>query len=112
MCDYSASLGHLVPGGTELAFFDDVFTEYGVNYKSEEQTTTNIIASLEEGNYVIAYVGPSEFTSKGHFIVLTGLDEYGNVIVADPASRERSSEVYLPSHIEDIRKGEMYSISL
>ena len=112
MCDYSASLGHLVPGGTELAFFDDVFTEYGVNYKSEEQTATNIIASLEEGNYVIAYVGPSEFTSKGHFIVLTGLDEYGNVIVADPASRERSSEVYLPSHIEDIRKGEMYSISL
>lgn len=113
MCDYSSSNGHLVVGGTEDAFFDDAFADYGVSYVKEEQTEENIIASLEEGNYIIAHVGPSAFTSNGHFIVLEGLDEYGNIIVADPYSRERSSTAWLPSYIADIRRGQgMYSVSL
>lgn len=113
MCDYSASRGHLVPGGTRDEFFEDVFADYGVNYTREDQLEENIIASLEAGNYIIAHMGPSKFTSSGHFIVLTGIDEYGNIIVADPNSRENSSMVWSPSYIAEKRKGlGMYSVSL
>ena len=113
MCDYSASRGHLVPGGTRDEFFEDVFADYGVNYTREDQLEENIIASLEAGNYIIARMGPSKFTSSGHFIVLTGIDEYGNIIVADPNNRENSSMVWSPSYIAERRKGlGMYSVSL
>ena len=113
MCDYSASHGHLVPGGTEDAFFDDVFNEYGVSYTKEEQTEENIIASLEAGNIIIAHMGRGNFTSgDGHFIVLTGIDEYGNVIVANPTDRINSPSVWLPNVFEDQRRGQgMYVVS-
>ena len=34
---------------------------------------------------------PGHFTSGGHFIVLTGTNSQGEVTVADPASRDRST---------------------
>lgn len=111
-CDFSAVNGHLVVGGTEDAFFDDIFNEYGVSYTKEEQTEENIISSLEDGNLIIAHVGPSEFTKSGHFIVLSGLDENGNVIVADPASRRRTELTWSSSYIANIRRGQgMYIVS-
>lgn len=111
-CDFSAVNGHLVVGGTEDAFFDDIFNEYGVSYAKEEQTEENIISSLEDGNLIIAHVGPSEFTKSGHFIVLSGLDENGNVIVADPASRQRTEVTWSSSYIANIRRGQgMYIVS-
>ena len=111
-CDFSAVNGHLVVGGTEDAFFDDIFNEYGVSYTKEEQTEENIISSLEDGNLIIAHVGPSEFTKSGHFIVLSGLDENGNVIVADPASRQRTAVTWSSSYIANIRRGQgMYIVS-
>lgn len=111
-CDFSAVNGHLVVGGTEDAFFDDIFNEYGVSYTKEEQTEENIISSLEDGNLIIAHVGPSEFTKSGHFIVLSGLDENGNVIVADPASRRRTEVTWSSSYIANIRRGQgMYIVS-
>ena len=111
-CDFSAVNGHLVVGGTEDAFFDDIINEYGVSYTKEEQTEENIISSLEDGNLIIAHVGPSEFTKSGHFIVLSGLDENGNVIVADPASRKRTAVTWSSSYIANIRRGQgMYIVS-
>lgn len=39
-------------------------------------------------------MGEGHFTDSGHFIVLRGLDENGKVLVADPASRERSAQAW------------------
>ncbi|MDY2790234.1 MAG: papain-like cysteine protease family protein [Lachnospiraceae bacterium] len=55
---------------------------------SEEQ----IRAELEEGHPIIAVVGPGDFTTEGHFIVLTGCYEDGSIIVHDPNSRKRSKK--------------------
>lgn len=112
-CDYSAANGHLVVGGTEDAFFDDIFDAYGVNYTKEDQLEENIISSLEDGNYIIAHVGNSAFTSVGHFIVLTGIADDGKIMVADPYSRERSSITWDSEYLANIRRGQgMYSVSL
>lgn len=112
-CDYSAANGHLVEGGTRDEFFDDIFEEYGVSYVKEEQTEENIISSLENGNLIVAHVGPSKFTTSGHFIVLSGIDEDGKIIVEDPANRERTGITWDSSYIANIRRGRgMYSVSL
>ncbi|MCD8152609.1 MAG: C39 family peptidase [Clostridiales bacterium] len=39
-------------------------------------------------------MGPGDFTTGGHFIVLTGIDSDGNVIVNDPNSRINSEKHY------------------
>ena len=37
---------------------------------------------------------PGTFTSSGHFIVLTGINDDGSISVADPNSEERSKNTY------------------
>ena len=38
------------------------------------------------GRLIICILGPGDFTTTGHFIVLTGVDENGGIIVNDPNS--------------------------
>ena len=45
-----------------------------------------------EGKLVIAIMAKGHFTSGGHFIVLRGVTEDGNILVADPASVKRSNQ--------------------
>lgn len=47
--------------------------------------------ALEEGKVLILEVGPGDFTSGGHFIVVTELLENNEVVVRDPNSREKSA---------------------
>ena len=39
-------------------------------------------------------MGKGHFTNSGHFIVLRGMDKEGKVLIADPASLERSSKAW------------------
>lgn len=47
---------------------------------------------IKEGQPVIVSMGPGDFTTTGHFIVLTGLTEEGKVIINDPNSIENSKK--------------------
>lgn len=64
-------------------------------YGLQSNRTTNtqeVISALGTGkSLVIAIMCPGHFTSGGHFIVLTGTNSNGEVTVADPASRDRST---------------------
>ena len=48
--------------------------------------------ALGSGKLVIAIMAPGHFTTTGHFIVLRGITEEGEVLVADPASVKRSNQ--------------------
>ena len=54
------------------------------------EDTDAIIHYLATGQLLVAMMGPGHFTNGGHFIVLRGLTLDGSVLVADPASLERS----------------------
>lgn len=54
----------------------------------------SILAELDTGNPVICSMGPGDFTTTGHFIVLTGTDGNGGITVNDPNSKENSSKVW------------------
>jgi predicted double-glycine peptidase len=47
--------------------------------------------NLEVGNPIICIMGPGDFTTSGHFIVLTSYED-GMVTVNDPNSIERSNK--------------------
>ncbi|MGN0402536.1 MAG: C39 family peptidase [Acetatifactor sp.] len=52
----------------------------------------HIVAELESGRPIICAMRPGDFTTTGHFIVLTGVDEDGQISVCDPNSRMNSDK--------------------
>lgn len=74
--------------GQKWEIFPAVAEIYGVSCK--QIRTINIIQELEAGHPVIMSCIPSEFTSTGHFIVLSGLTDDGYVTVNDPNSSHAS----------------------
>ena len=52
-----------------------------------------VLGELEAGKPIICVVGPGDFTTEGHFIVLTGL-ENGMIRVNDPNSLKNSRKLW------------------
>lgn len=52
----------------------------------------HIRATLEAGQPIICIMGPGDFTDGGHFLVLTGVDSDGTIILRDPNSVERTNK--------------------
>lgn len=52
-----------------------------------------VINNLEVGNPVVCIMGPGDFTKKGHFIVMTGI-ENGKIKINDPNSIENSNKLW------------------
>ena len=56
--------------------------------------------NLEVGNPIICVVGPGDFTTQGHFIVLTKYKD-GKVSVNDPNSKANSNKQWVFEDIKD-----------
>lgn len=56
----------------------------------EETDYESVSRELSSGRLIVALMGPGHFTNFGHFILLRGFTLDGSVLVADPASTERS----------------------
>ncbi len=111
VCEYSTKHGYACNGnGTYEALFPAIASSYGLSCQKESQTATNIVNSLNQGNLIIAHMGPGEFTSGGHYIVLREVDSNGNVLVADPANPARN-KWYPASIFQQQAGGSMYSIN-
>ncbi len=55
--------------------------------------------NLEVGNPIICAMGPGDFTTSGHYIVLIGLED-GKFIVNDPNSPEKSNQLWSYEQIQ------------
>lgn len=56
--------------------------------------------NLEAGNPIICVVGPGDFTTDGHFIVLAGIRD-GKITVNDPNSKLNSGRLWAYEEIQD-----------
>lgn len=93
--DYSIDNGYLVNGvGTSWKLMTEGAKHFGLTGKEIPLSKDSIISNLKNGHPIIASMGPGEFTSKGHFIVLKGVDEDGKIIVNDPNSKLRSEKTW------------------
>ena len=69
-------------------------TRIGLNVYEVSFDVNSILFELQNGNPIICVMGAGDFTTTGHFIVLTGVDEEGNVIVRDPNSKINSNRTW------------------
>ncbi|MCI9079274.1 MAG: hypothetical protein HFH68_10190 [Lachnospiraceae bacterium] len=69
-------------------------SKIGLNYNEVPFQKESILNWLDSGNPIICSMGPGDFTTTGHFIVLAGTDSNGDVIVNDPNSKENSSKTW------------------
>lgn len=77
--------------GSVWALMSEGAGEFGLTADSVVFDATHIIQTLQRGSPIICAMGPGDFTTEGHFIVLAGVDEAsGEILVNDPNSRENS----------------------
>lgn len=79
--------------GSYWSIVPGVAEDFGLTCTSlppEETDSETIIHCLSTGQLLVAMVGPGHFTNGGHFIVLRGVTLDGSILVADPASPDRS----------------------
>ena len=87
--------GYYVPGsGSSWDLMTRGASELGLTAEEVIFDEEHIKAALESGMPIICVVGPGDFTDNGHFLVLTGVDEEGKILLNDPNSRIRSGEAW------------------
>ena len=69
-----------------------LLAEYEIIGRWRELDARAIENTLRKGKPIVVYVGPGYFTGSGHYIVLRGIAENGELLVADPNSREKTEE--------------------
>ena len=95
MADWSLKKGYRVyHAGTSRALFPAAAKEWGFECQGLQKNGKKVVEALSAGKLVIAIMGPGNFTKQGHYIVLRGISEDGKIMVADPASRKRSGQLW------------------
>lgn len=85
--------GYYVDGsGSSWELMSSGAEKLGLTVSNVIFDTEHIRATLEAGQPIICVMGPGDFTDAGHFLVLTGVDQEGNIILQDPNSVERTKQ--------------------
>lgn len=84
--------GYYVAGsGSSWSLMDEGAALYGLKSYAVPFNENGIRGELLSGHPVICVVGPGTFTTTGHFILICGIADDGNMIIRDPNSKEKSS---------------------
>lgn len=85
--------GYYVKGaGTSWELMSSGAEKLGLQVEKLSLNDSSILDHLGQGNPIICVVGPGDFTTQGHFLVLTGVDKNGEIIINDPNSPKRSKK--------------------
>lgn len=95
MAEWAEKSGYYVAGaGTAWAMMYEGAGEFGISAKELPMSEERIYRELKKGHPIICTMGPGHFTTQGHYIVLYGQDDFGNVRIRDPKSRENSEKAW------------------
>lgn len=90
MADYSTQNGYYVDGMTKWIFMDQGARGLGLSPSGVVISADAVTEALQNGKILIVSVGKGDFTDNGHFMVITGLDNNGRLIIHDPNSAVNS----------------------
>lgn len=94
MAKFAESNGYASTGnGSSWTLFSEVGVKLGFDVTEIPLVEKRIVDNLNVGNPIVAIMGPGDFTTTGHFIVLTGY-ENGKIKVNDPNSRKNSENLW------------------
>lgn len=100
MLSYAAENGYYAPGyGSSWTLISEGAARLGFDVTELPLVKSRIFDNLEAGNPIICVMGPGDFTTTGHFIVMTGTED-GMIRVNDPNSVENSQTLWRYEDIE------------
>ena len=100
VAQFSAENGYYAgDSGTSWTLMTDGAQQFGIYGEELGLSESEIYSALKNGHPIICSIKPGDFTSTGHFIVLTGT-ENGKIRVNDPNSRIRSEKLWDYSTLE------------
>lgn len=92
--------GFCVSGsGSSWSLMSEGAEELGLTVHKIRFEENVIVDTLEDGMPIICIMGPGDFTTSGHFIVLCGVDRKGRIEVHDPFRKCNSEKKW---ELEDI----------
>lgn len=113
VAQYSQENGFYVEDtGTSWSLIELGAKHFGLRSKQiMTWSSKGIKNALQAGDVVVCSVGEGDFTTRGHFILIVGLNEDGTVIVNDPNSRANSNTNWSITTILEQTKG-MWQIGI
>lgn len=93
--------GYCVPGnGTSWTLISEGGVKLGLDVTELPLVESYIVDHLEVGNPIICVMGPGDFTTTGHYIVMVGYED-GLICVNDPNSLANSQKRWSYDQLED-----------
>ena len=100
VADFAWSNGYYASGyGSSWTLISEGSTKLGLKATELPLVKAKMVSALEEGKPVILAVGSGDFTTTGHYIVLTGWEEDA-FRVNDPNSVENSQKLWTYEELE------------
>ena len=94
VAQYAEQNGYYVEGvGSSWSMMTDIGSHFGIQGREISLDKDNIQTELESGHPIICAMRPGDFTTTGHFIVLTGMKD-GKICVHDPNSKKSSEKLW------------------
>jgi len=101
MIEFATKNGYYSPGnGSSWTLISEGGVKLGFDVTEIPLVESRIIKNLEVDNPIICAMGPGDFTSSGHYIVMTGY-ENGMIRINDPNSISNSEKLWKYEDIED-----------
>ena len=100
VAQFSAGNGYYAgDSGTSWSLMTEGAQQFGIYGEEMGLSEDEVFSALENGHPIICSMRPGDFTTTGHFIVLTGVED-GKIRVNDPNSRARSGKLWDYSRLE------------
>ena len=100
VAQFSAENGYYAgDSGTSWTLMTGGAQQFGIYGEEMGLSEEEVFSALENGHPIICSMRPGDFTTTGHFIVLTGIED-GKIRVNDPNSRVRSGKLWDYSRLE------------
>ena len=94
VAQYAQEMGYYVDGvGTSWELMSAGGAQFGVTARELPLSQSVMENALAAGEPIICSVGPGDFTTSGHFIVLAGIED-GKFQVRDPNRRSTSEKLW------------------
>ena len=100
MVEFALENGYCSYGnGSSWTLISEGGVKLGLDVTEIPLVKSRIMDNLETGNPIVCVMGPGDFTTTGHFIVLSGTED-GRIRVNDPNSRANSDRLWTYEEME------------